>query len=62
MNHFHFRDDFYRHENRIIMVCRVVGKAGGGGVKTRNRSIGGMSLGVEEEVLTAPLGAVVVNC
>lgn len=62
MNHFHFRENFYRHENGIIMVCRVVEKAGGGGVKTRNSSRGGRSVGVGEEVLTAPLGAVVVNC
>lgn len=60
MNHFHFHEDFYRHENRIIMVCRVVEKAGGGGVKTRNSIRGGRRVG--EEVLTAPLGAVVVNC
>lgn len=62
MNHFYLREDFYRHENWIIMVCRVVEKPGDGGVKTRNSSKGGRCVGVEEEVLTAPLGAVVVNC
>lgn len=44
MNHFHFHEDFYRHENRIIMVCRVVEKAGGGGAKTRNSIRGGRSV------------------